>query len=117
MALLKQTWAVMVVLSWGSAALAGSCLPPVQPWMPTNADDVWAYADLLRRDAETYFTEVERYFRCQDLERREIFEQARVASEDYARVLELLDDVRKWHLSSRRESCLSTKRRRRSPTR
>ncbi|MEO9684059.1 MAG: hypothetical protein ABJF86_12075 [Tateyamaria sp.] len=95
MALLKQTWAIMIVLSWSSAVIAGSCLPPAPPWMPTNADDVWAYADLLRRDAETYFTEVERYFRCQDLERREIFEQARVASEDYARALELLDDVRK----------------------
>ena len=51
MALLKQTWVVMLVLSWGSAAIAGSCLPPAPPWMPTNADDVRAYADLLRRDA------------------------------------------------------------------
>ena len=47
MALLKQTWAIMIVLSWSSAAIAGSCLPPAPPWMPTNADDVWAYADLL----------------------------------------------------------------------
>lgn len=45
MVLLKRTWAVMVVLSWGSAAIAGSsCLPPAPPWMPTNADDVRAYA-------------------------------------------------------------------------
>lgn len=89
MALLKQTWAVMVVLSWGSAAIAGTCLPPTPPLMPTNADDVRAYADLLRRDAETYFTDVERYFRCLDQQRREVFEQARVVSGDYARVLEL----------------------------
>jgi len=89
MALLKQTWAVMVVLSWGSAAIAGTCLPPAPPWMPTNADDVWAYADLLRRDAETYFTDVERYFRCQDQERTEVFVQAREFSEAYARLLEL----------------------------
>ena len=95
MALLKQTWAVMVVLSWGSAAIAGTCLPPAPPWMPTNADDVRAYADLLRHDAETYFTNVERYFRCLDQERREVFEQVRDFTEDYARVLELLDDVRK----------------------
>jgi hypothetical protein len=79
----------MVVLSWGSAAIAGTCLPPAPPWMPTNADDVRAYADLLRRDAETYFAEVERYFRCLDQERREVFEQARAVSEGYARVLEL----------------------------
>ncbi|WP_412553506.1 hypothetical protein [Shimia sp. MIT1388] len=81
----------MVVLSWGSAAIAGSCLPPAPPWMPTNADDVRDYADLLRRDAETYFADVERYFRCLDQQRREVFDQARVASEDYARVLELLE--------------------------
>ena len=33
MALLKQTWAALAVLSWGSALIAGSCLPPVPPWM------------------------------------------------------------------------------------
>ena len=94
MGLLKQTWVVMVVLSWGSAAIASSCLPPAPPWMPTNADDVRAYADLLKRDAETYFTDVERYFRCLDQQRREVFEQAREVSGDYARVLEFLDDMR-----------------------
>ncbi|WP_172623876.1 hypothetical protein [Octadecabacter sp. SW4] len=95
MALLKQTLAVMIVLSWSSASIAGSCLPPVPPWMPTNAHDVQAYADLLQRDAETFFTDVERYFRCLDQERREVFEQVRDFTEDYARVLELLDGVRK----------------------
>ncbi|MEP1308033.1 MAG: hypothetical protein ABJK80_01185, partial [Marinomonas sp.] len=89
MALLKQTLAVMVVVSWGSAAIAGSCLPPAPPWMPTDPDDVRAYAYLLRRDAKTYFTDVERYFRCLDRQRREVFEQARVVSGDYARVLEI----------------------------
>ncbi|QEE36322.1 hypothetical protein FTO60_11735 [Octadecabacter sp. SW4] len=85
----------MIVLSWSSASIAGSCLPPVPPWMPTNAHDVQAYADLLQRDAETFFTDVERYFRCLDQERREVFEQVRDFTEDYARVLELLDGVRK----------------------
>lgn len=50
--------------------------------MPTNTDEVQEYADLLRREAETYFTDVERYFRCLDQQRREVFDQARVASED-----------------------------------
>lgn len=95
MALLKQTWAVMVVLSWGSAAISGTCLPPAPPWMPTDADDVQAYADLLKRDAEAYFADVENYFRCLDQQRREVFEQARVVSGDYARVLEFLNDMRK----------------------
>ena len=95
MVLLKQTWAALAFLSWGSVSIAGSCLPPVPPWMPTTVDDVRVYADLLRRDAETYFTDVEKYFRCLDQERQEVFEQARAASEDYARVLELLNGVRK----------------------
>ncbi|MEY8833623.1 hypothetical protein AB9K29_10800 [Phaeobacter italicus] len=85
----------MVVLSWGSAAIAGSCLPPAPPWMPTDADDVQAYAYLLKRDAEAYFADVENYFRCLDQQRREVFEQARVVSGDYARVLEFLNDMRK----------------------
>jgi len=63
--------------------------------MPTNADDVRAYADLLKRDAEAYFADVENYFRCLDQQRREVFEQARVVNGDYARVLEFLDDMRK----------------------
>ena len=92
MALLKQTWAVMAALTWGSAVIAGGCLPPIPPFLPTNTDDVRAYADLLRRDAEAYFVDVERYLRCLDQERREIFEQAREVSEDYARVLEIVDD-------------------------
>ncbi len=90
MGILKQTRAVLAVLGWGSASAAGICLPPIAPLMPTDADDVRAYADLLRRDAETYFDDVEQYFRCQDRERREVFEQAREVSEDYARVLGIL---------------------------
>jgi hypothetical protein len=90
MGILKQKWAVLAVLGWGSASGAGNCLPPIAPFMPTDADDVRAFSGLLRRDAETYFDDVEQYFRCQDDERREVFEQAREASENYACVLEVL---------------------------
>ena len=92
MRVLKQTWAVLAVLGWGSASVAGNCLPPIVPLMPTDADDVRAYAELLRSDAETYFDDVERYFRCQDQVRREIFQQAREVRESYARVLQMMDD-------------------------
>lgn len=91
MVILKQIWAALAVLSWGSASIAGSCLPPVPPWMPTDPDDVRAYADLLRRDAEAYFDDAEQYFRCQDQERHEVFEQASEFSNGYARVLENMD--------------------------
>ncbi|KAE9627972.1 hypothetical protein [Parasedimentitalea maritima] len=60
--------------------------------MPTDSDDVQAYADLLKRDAEAYFDDVERYFRCQDQVRREVFDQAQKFSEGYARVLEIVRD-------------------------
>lgn len=59
--------------------------------MPTDVDDVQAYVDLLKRDAEAYFDDVERYFRCLDQERREVFEQAREVSSGYSRVLEVLN--------------------------
>ena len=91
MVILKQTRAVQAVLSWGSASAAGTCLPPIAPLMPTDTDDVRAYADLLRRDAETYFDYVEQYFRCQDQARREVFEQAREVSEEYGRFLGTLE--------------------------
>lgn len=90
MRVLKQTWAVLSVLGWGSASVAGNCLSPIVPFMPTDPDDVRAYADLLRRDAETYFDDVEQYFRCQAEERREVFGQARKMSEDYAQIFEIL---------------------------
>jgi len=80
----------MVALSWGSAAIAGTCLPPAPPWMPTDADDVRAYADLVRRDAETCFADIEQYFRCLDQERREVFDQAREVTESYAPFLKIL---------------------------
>lgn len=62
MGVLKQTWAVLAVLGWGSASVAVNCLPPIVPLMPTDADDVWAYADLLRRNAEAYLADVEQHF-------------------------------------------------------
>lgn len=57
--------------------------------MPTDPDDIRVYAEHLRRDAETYFADVEHDFRCLDHEGRNVFGQACRVSEGYARVLEL----------------------------
>ena len=57
--------------------------------MPADPDDIRGYAELLRRDAEPRFADVEHYFRCLDHERRNVFGQARGVSEGHARVLEL----------------------------
>ena len=87
MALLKQTWAVMVVLSWGSAAIAGSCVPPTPPWIPTEPALAERYVEILKRDAEAYFSSVEYYFRCIDDQRRQVFEEARQINAKFVLVL------------------------------
>ncbi len=37
---------------------------------------------------ETYFGDAERYFRCQDAQRSEVFDEVKQASETYLRVLD-----------------------------
>ena len=56
--------------------------------MPADPEDIRVYADLLRRDMEAYFGDVERHFRCQDVQRSEVFEEVKQASETYSRVLD-----------------------------
>jgi hypothetical protein len=86
---------VGALLGWllvAQVALAQACLPPVAPFVPADPEDIRGYADLLRRDMETYFSDVERYFRCQDAQRSEVFDEVRLASEAYGRV-RLFDQI------------------------
>lgn len=50
-----------------------------------------AYADLLRSDFEGYTADIQGYFRCLDAERQRAFQDAREVSEDYGRLVELLE--------------------------
>ncbi|SIS88839.1 hypothetical protein SAMN05878426_10948 [Phaeovulum vinaykumarii] len=50
-----------------------------------------AYADLLRADFESYIADIQEYFRCLDAERARALQEAREVSEDYGRLVELLD--------------------------
>jgi hypothetical protein len=75
----------------GQLVLAQSCLPPIPPFVPEDAEAIRIYADLVRVDVENYFGDAESYFRCQDQLRREVFEQVRWVGEEYGRVLEILD--------------------------
>lgn len=59
--------------------------------MPQSQDDMRAYADLLRSDFEGYIADIQEYFRCLDAERARAFHEAREVSEDYGRLVELLD--------------------------
>jgi hypothetical protein len=90
MALLKQTWAVMAVLSWGSAAIAGSCPLPAPPWMPADPVAARRYEEILMRDVDEYFASVESYFRCVDDQRRQVFEEARQFSDDFSKIFNSL---------------------------
>lgn len=87
----KFAGGALVVLFTLQMTQAQACLQPIPPFVPTDSADIREYSDLLRRDMEAYFAGVERYFRCQDAQRAEVFEEARLASETYARVLEVTE--------------------------
>ena len=74
------------------AALAQTCLPPAPPFVPADPEDIRVYADLLRRDMEAYFGNAERYFRCQDIQRSEVFDEVKQASVAYENILKIADD-------------------------
>lgn len=71
---------------------ADSCLAPMRPYVPADSQAARDYADILRRDFETYIQDIQAYFRCLELERARAFEEAREVSEDYGRLLQLVGD-------------------------
>ena len=74
-----------------SGQMASACIAPDRPFLPESPDDVREYADLLRADFEGYIADIQDYFRCLDAERARAFQEAREVSEDYGRLVELLD--------------------------
>lgn len=88
----KIVMCVPVCLLVGQAADAQSCLRPVPPYVPKRAEDIRAYSDLLKQDMEAYFDDVQRYFRCIDTERGEVFAEAGRVTEEYERVLDIVND-------------------------
>lgn len=72
-------------------AAAADCIPPERPFLPQSQEDMRAYADLLRSDFEGYIADIQEYFRCLDAERQRAFQEAREVSEDYGKLVELLE--------------------------
>ena len=72
-----------MMVACGSASAA--CLQPERPWLPSEAADIRAYADLIRDDFESYIAAVQDYFRCLDAERARAFLEAQEVSQDYGR--------------------------------
>lgn len=70
----KVVGCVVVCLLAGHAVKAQNCLRPIPPYVPENPANIREDSDLLRRDMEAYFADVEQYFRCQDAQQAEVFE-------------------------------------------
>ena len=68
-------------------ALAETCLAPSRPFVPNDPQAAHEYADLIRKDFETYIRDIQSYFRCLDDERARAFQEAREVSEEYGRFL------------------------------
>jgi hypothetical protein len=83
---------VLACLLVAQAAVAQSCLRPIPPYVPERVDDIRSYSDLLRRDMEAYFADLQRYFRCIDTERSEVFIEAGWVTEEYGRMLDIVSD-------------------------
>ena len=74
------------------AGVAGSCLAPPRPFVPSDSQAARDYEDLIRGDFETYIEDIQSYFRCLDSERARAFAEARRVSEEYGRFLQLVGD-------------------------
>tara|TARA_R100000306_G_C4370739_1_gene139842 strand:- start:726 stop:1013 length:288 start_codon:yes stop_codon:yes gene_type:complete len=82
--------AVLLSLWLPEVAMAQTCYAPERPFVPTDANDIRAYADLIRSDFELYIEDIQAYFRCLEEERARAFEEAREVSEEYGRFLQVV---------------------------
>lgn len=73
-------------------ANAQTCFAPERPFVPTDADDIREYSDLIRSDFELYIEDIQAYFRCLEEERARAFEEAREVSEEYGRFLQVVGE-------------------------
>ncbi len=84
--------AAVLLACLAEAGVAGSCLAPPRPFVPSDSQAARDYADLIRGDFEVYIENIQSYFRCLDAERARAFEEAREVSEEYGRFLQLVGD-------------------------
>lgn len=84
--------AVLLFFWLPEVAMAQTCYAPERPFVPTDAKDIRAYADLIRSDFELYIKDIQAYFRCLEEERARAFEEAREVSEEYGRFLQVVGD-------------------------
>lgn len=88
--ILSVLFLFQVLIAAGSAD-AVSCIAPMRPFVPGDAEEARDYADIIRKDFELYFRDIQGYFRCLEVERARAFEEAREVTEEYGRFQELVD--------------------------
>lgn len=82
------TWAIVLWVVLVSGAGAETCIAPVRPFVPSDAESVQDYRDLIQRDFEFYIQEIQEHFSCLDDERARAFEEAREVSGEYGEFLD-----------------------------
>jgi hypothetical protein len=85
----KRTYALTTLfVLMASMALAETCYAPERPFVPSDPIAAKEYADLIRRDFETYISDVQSYFRCLEVERGRAFTEAQEVSQEYGRFIQ-----------------------------
>ena len=86
-----STKALIFVAFCPGAGTAATCSAPVRPYLPNDSQAARDYADIIRRDFETYITDIQSYLRCLEAERARAFQEAREVSQEYGRFIELIE--------------------------
>lgn len=78
---------VVSLMFTAGSTLAETCLAPLRPFVPSDPQTAQEYADLIKRDFESFIQDIQSYFRCLDNERARAFQEAREVSEEYGRFI------------------------------
>jgi len=86
-----RIWSVVILMmALSTPGFAQGCMAPAVPFMPADRADIRTYADILRADFESYFTQAQAHFRCLEQERSRAFVEAQDVTAAYAQMLEVL---------------------------
>ena len=83
----RLIFSLVIVLSPHDVS-AESCEAPPRPFVPKVAQVSVEFADIIRRDFDLYFRDIQSYLRCLDAERARAFQEAREVSKDYGRFVQ-----------------------------
>ena len=95
-AILALMMALAVVPAAVHALSAGSgsiCLPPEEPYVPSDDAEFRDYADMVSADFNRYFSEITDYFVCMDATRQAVFERAREVSKAHQEFWQRADEL------------------------